>query len=137
MFGRYHLLGLLLLTNEQTHYFKLEHLLLLQAICSQASIAIENAQLYEKMAHEQQRLAAVLQSAADGILMFDQENRLSLVNLAGQKLFADYQAKLGKALTPGSGYDSFLCLLEQARFCNTSFSGAFVSPSLFVQSSRP
>src|SRR6185503_5673115 len=59
MFGRYHLLGLLLLTNEQTHYFKLEHLLLLQAICSQASIAIENAQLYEKMAHEQQRLAAV------------------------------------------------------------------------------
>jgi len=123
MFGRYHLLGLLLLTNEQTHYFKLEHLLLLQAICSQASIAIENAQLYEKMAHEQQRLAAVLQSAADAILMFDQEDRLSLVNLAGQKLFADYQATLGKALTPGSGYDSFLRLLEQARLCNASFSG--------------
>jgi signal transduction histidine kinase/DNA-binding response OmpR family regulator len=123
MFGRYHLLGLLLLTNEQTHYFKLEHLLLLQAICSQASIAIENAQLYEKMAYEQQRLAAVLQSAADAILMFDQENRLSLVNLAGQKLFADYQAKLGKALTPASGYDSFLQLLERARLGNTSFLG--------------
>src|SRR5215216_5892856 len=70
MFGRHHLLGLLLLTNEQTDYFKLEHLLLLQAICSQASIAIENAQLYDKMAQEQQRLEAVLQGAADAILMF-------------------------------------------------------------------
>jgi len=123
MFGRYHLLGLLLLTNEQTNYFKLEHLLLLQAICSQASIAIENAQLYEKMAHEQQRLAAVLQSAADAILMFDKENRLSLVNLAGQELFTNYHAKLGQQLTSGSGYDSFLTVLDQARLCNASFSG--------------
>jgi signal transduction histidine kinase len=123
MFGRHHLLGLLLLTNEQPHYFKLEHLLLLQAICSQASIAIENAQLYDKMAQEQQRLAAVLQGAADAILMFDKENRLSLVNPAGQKLFTDYEMKIGQPLADGKGYDTLLQALKQVQHSNASFSG--------------
>ena len=122
MFGRHQLLGLLLLTNEQPNYFTLEHLLLLQAICSQASIAIENAQLYDKMAQEQQRLAAVLQSAADAILMFDKENRLSLVNPAGQKLFTDYEMKLGQQLVEGKGYDSLIRALEQMRCSIDSFS---------------
>ena len=123
MFGRHHLLGLLLLTNEQTDYFKLEHLLLLQAICSQASIAVENAQLYDKMAQEQQRLAAVLQGAADAIVMFDRENRLSLVNPAGQKLFTDYEMKIGQPLMDGRGYDALLAMLDQMRRSNASFSG--------------
>ncbi|MFT3892839.1 MAG: response regulator [Anaerolineales bacterium] len=123
MFGRHHLLGLLLLTNEQTNYFKLEHLLLLQAICSQASIAIENAQLYDKMAHEQQRLTAVLQGAADAILMFDKENRLSLLNPAGQQLFTDYEMKLGQPLAAGKGYDALIDLLSQTQKSNASFSG--------------
>jgi two-component system phosphate regulon sensor histidine kinase PhoR len=122
MFGRHHLLGLLLLTNEQISYFKLDHLLLLQAICSQASIAIENAQLYDKMLHEQQRLAAVLQSAADAILMFDNEDHLSLVNPAGQKLFTDYEMKIGQQLEKGKGYDSLIQALDQMRAASGSFS---------------
>jgi signal transduction histidine kinase/response regulator RpfG family c-di-GMP phosphodiesterase len=128
MFGRYHLLGLLLLANEQAGYFKIEHLLLLQAICSQASIAIENAQLYEAMEHERQRLAAVLQGAADAILMFDAENHLSLVNPAGQKLFTDYKIRIGRQLSPGMGYDSLLQSLLQARHADGSFAGEIVWP---------
>ena len=123
MFGRHHMVGLLLLTNEQTNYFKLEHLLLLQAICSQASIAIENAQLYDRMAHEQQRLAAVLQSAADAILMFDKENRLSLVNPAGEKIFASNETKGGRPLAENKGYNILLSVLNQVRDSNASFSG--------------
>ena len=128
MFGRHNLLGMLVLTNEQTKYFTLDHLLLLQAITSQASIALENAQLYEKMSQEQQRLAAVLQSAADAILMFDADGSLSLVNPAGQKLFTDYEAKIGQRLVSGAGYDSFLQLLDQTRLSNASFSGEVVWP---------
>jgi signal transduction histidine kinase/DNA-binding response OmpR family regulator len=122
MFGRHHLLGLLLLVNEQPHYFNLEHLLLLQAICSQASIAIENAQLYDKMAQEQQRLAAVLQGAADAILMFDNENRLSMVNPAGQRLFTDVQVTLGQPLRNGKGYDELIDLVEEMRGAGASVS---------------
>ena len=128
MFGRYNLLGALVLINEQISYFTLDHLLLLQAITSQASIAVENAQLYDKMSQEQQRMAAVLQNAADAILMFDVEGRLSLVNPAGHKLFTDYEARIGQPLASGAGYDSFMHLLEQARAFNASFSGEVLWP---------
>jgi signal transduction histidine kinase/DNA-binding response OmpR family regulator len=123
MFGRYHLLGVLLLGNDQIGYFSLEHLLLLQAICSQASIAIENAQLNETMAQERQHLSAVLQNAADAILMFDAENRLSMVNPAGQKLFTDYEMRIGRPLAGGMGYDPLIQSIQKARQSGVSFAG--------------
>ena len=128
MFGRHHLLGVLLLGNEQIGYFKLEHLLLLQAICSQASIAIENAQLNETMAQERQHLAAVLQNAADAILMFDAENRLSMVNPAGQKLFTDYEMRIGRQLAAGMGYDALLQSLQHAQQSGSSLAGEIEWP---------
>jgi two-component system phosphate regulon sensor histidine kinase PhoR len=128
MFGRHNLLGVLVLTHEQPDYFTPDHLLLLHAIISQASIAVENAQLYDKVLQEQQRLDAVLQSAADAILMFDADGCLSLVNPAGQKLFTDHETKTGQRLASGAGYDSFIQLLEQALLFNASFSGEVVWP---------
>ncbi|MFZ5921169.1 MAG: response regulator [Chloroflexota bacterium] len=128
MSGRHNPLGVLLLANEQPNYFNLEHLLLLQAIASQASIAVENAQLYNIMSQEQQRLTAVLQSAADAILVFDEEGRLILVNPAGRELFTDYESRAGQRLAPGPGYDSFLQLLDQAQGSSTAFSEEVVWP---------
>jgi GAF domain-containing protein len=49
MFGRFELLGLLILAHEQPGYFSMDHLLLLQAIASQAAIAIENVRLFSEM----------------------------------------------------------------------------------------
>ncbi len=139
MFGRHNLLGVLALTNEQNQYFTLDHLLLLQAIASQASIALENAQLYNVISQEQQQLAAVLQNAADAILMFDAENRLSLVNPAAQKLFTDYETKIGQPLDAGAGYDSFLELLKQTQETHASFSGEVAWPDrrVFSASATP
>ena len=113
MFGRLDLLGLLILTHEQTGYFTIEHQLLLQAIASQSAIAVENAQLYANVAREQQRLNAVLQSAADAILMFDAENCLSLLNPAAEKLFTGYDVQLGLPLARGYGFDSLISLLDK------------------------
>ena len=113
MFGRLDLIGLLILTHEGTGYFNLEHQLLFQAIASQAAIAIENAQLYQVLLHEQQRLTAVLQSAADAILMFDADGCLSMLNPAAEKLFTDYEAKLGLPLAKGRGYDDLIELLDE------------------------
>jgi len=59
LFGRRELLGLLFLTHEMENYFTLEQLLLLQAIASQAAIAIENVRLYENVTQEQKRLEKV------------------------------------------------------------------------------
>ncbi|NJN79298.1 MAG: response regulator [Anaerolineales bacterium] len=59
LFGRRDLLGLLFLTNEQENYFTLDHLLLLQAIASQAAIAIENVRLYQNVTEEQKQLEKI------------------------------------------------------------------------------
>jgi CheY-like chemotaxis protein len=114
MFGHLDLIGLLILTHEQANYFKLEHLMLLQAIAGQAAIAVENIQLYMGVAQEQQRLSTVLQSVADPILMFDAYGCLSLLNPTAEKLFTDYQTKLGLPLIRNCGYDKLIEALEEA-----------------------
>jgi signal transduction histidine kinase/DNA-binding response OmpR family regulator len=113
MFGRLALMGLLVLVHEQAGYFTMEHQLLLQAITSQAAIAVENAGLYTEMAREQQKLAAILQSAADAIMMFDADACLSMLNPAAEKLFSDYETKLGLPLAHGHGYDILIESLEE------------------------
>jgi signal transduction histidine kinase/DNA-binding response OmpR family regulator len=128
MFGRHELIGVLILIHEQTGYFNLEHQLLLQAIAGQAAIAVENAQLYASVAKEQLRLTAVLQSAADAILVFDADSCLSLLNPAGEKLFIDYDAKLGLPLARGCGYDSLIELLDETCTSSKPMTGEFVSP---------
>ena len=112
MYGRLALIGLLVLIHERPGYFTVEHQLLLQAIASQAAIAFENARLYSDAAKEQQRLAAILQSAADAITMFDADGCLSMLNPAAEKLFTDYEARLGLPLARGCGYDSLIQSLE-------------------------
>jgi len=129
MFGRHELIGLLILAHEQTGYFNMDHQLLLQAITSQAAIAVENAQLYSSVEKEQLRLNAVLQSAADAILVFDADGCLSLLNPAGEKLFTDYDAKLGLPLARGRGYDALIELLETASASSKPITGEFVLPN--------
>ena len=126
--GRKDLLGLLVLTHEQENYFNLDHLLLLQAIASQAAIAVENARLYSNVAQEQKRLAAVLQHAAEAILMFDAQGRLNLLNPEGEKLFTDFNANINQVLPEGYGYDAFIQLLEEARLSHMAKSGEVIWP---------
>ena len=121
-------LGLLILTHEQENYFNMDHLLLLQAIASQAAIAVENARLYSNMAQEQKRLAAVLKHAAEAILMFDGQGRLSLLNPAGEKLFTDFKANINQPLPAGHGYDAFIQMLEDARSSHVAKSGEVLWP---------
>lgn len=114
MFGRVKFIGLLVLVHEQPNYFKEEHKLLLQAIASQAAIAMENARLYANMAQEGQKLTAILQSAADPIIMFDADDSLSMLNPAAHSLFTDIEAKIGLPLPRSHGYDVLLNALDNA-----------------------
>jgi signal transduction histidine kinase/DNA-binding response OmpR family regulator len=128
LYGRKNLLGLLILTHEQEKYFNTGHLLLLQAIASQAAIAIENARLYYNVTQEQKRLDAVLQHAAEAILMFDAQGKLILLNPAGERLFTDLKTRIGQVLPAGQGYDPFIQLLSAARSSNASKSDEVIWP---------
>jgi CheY-like chemotaxis protein len=122
MFGRFALVGLLVLANEQPGYFKVEHQLLLQAIASQAAIAVENARLYTDMEREQQKSAAILKGAADAIMMFDSDTCLSMLNPAAEHLFTDHVTKLGLPLARDCGYDNLIQSLEEAFNAQTPIS---------------
>ena len=122
LFGRRDLLGMLILAHEQEKYFDLENMLLLQAIASQAAIAIENAQLYTSMEHERERLEVILQSAADAILVFDSNEHISLMNSAGERLFCVQPMSIGMKLEAGHGYDELIRLLENTRSSQTALS---------------
>jgi GAF domain-containing protein len=127
LFGQFDLLGILVLAHEQADYFSLEHLLLLQAIASQAAMAIENARLFAGMEQEHQRLNAIIQSVTEAVLLFDDEKRLLMINAVGQKLFTGNMA-VGQFLEEGIGYESLISLLEKAYRTHEPQTGLVVFP---------
>jgi len=128
MFGRLEVIGLLVLVHEKPGYFNSEHQLLLEAIASQAAIAVQNVQLYASTAQDRQRMAAILQSANDAILTFDGDGCLMSLNPAGEKLIADNNIELGHPLTPGCGYDVLIELLEATRTSSHQKTGEITLP---------
>jgi signal transduction histidine kinase len=139
LFSRHELLGMLVLAHEQEKYFNTDNLRLLQAIASQAAIAIENAGLYISMDRERERLDVILQSAADAILMIDAGDHVSLINPSGERLFKDQTIGVGKQLETGCGYDELIGMLEKARSSQTPLSAGIIWPDQrsFVVSITP
>lgn len=112
--GRFNILGLITLVHEKKGYFNSDHLVLLNSIVSQAGIAVENAQLHTSLVEEQSRLAAVLENAADSIVLFDANASISMMNSAAQQLFKDIGGVLGLPLIRGNGQGQLLQALEVA-----------------------
>ena len=126
IFGRFSLLGLIVLSHERENYFSRDHLYLVQAIASQAAIAIENSKLYSVIVQEQKKVAAVLRHASEAILLFDEAGKVSLVNPAGEQLFIENPIELNQALPVDHGFDELLQLLDEVKKSHRSTSGDVV-----------
>ena len=61
--------------------------ILLQSFADQAAIAVFNAQLYGQVSYEKQRLDALLDSAADGILILNADLTIERVNDAFERIY--------------------------------------------------
>lgn len=118
IFGRFDLLGLLVLAHERPGYFSDEHVFLLQAIASQVAVAIENVRLFATMKQEQQRLQAVMQNTKDAVLIFDAARKISLVNDAAQKLFQNIEIEVEQPLQTGAKDNPLVGLFEKAQIAN-------------------
>ena len=71
---------------------------LLQTFAHQAATAVYNAQLYGQVSYEKQRLDALLDSAADGILILKADHTIERVNGAFEKLYGQPRDEIvGKA----------------------------------------
>lgn len=59
---------------------------ILQAFADQATIAINNARLYQQVSEEKRRLDAILEGSADGVMILDASFRLTMFNHALSRL---------------------------------------------------
>jgi PAS domain S-box-containing protein len=60
---------------------------LLSTLASQTAVLVENARLFQNAEGERRRLAAILASTTDAVLVTDRENRVLLINPAAEQAF--------------------------------------------------
>lgn len=77
---------------------------LLQSFADQAAIAVYNARLYGQVSYEKQRLDALLDSAADGILILNADLTIERVNDAFERIFGKTHDEL-----MGQSHDEVIC----------------------------
>ena len=86
--------GFVLLTHRRPNHFEQEALDLLDAIARQVTMAIENARLAERVQAERRRLAVLIYSVADAVIVTDREQRILLTNPAGAALLGEPEGDL-------------------------------------------
>jgi signal transduction histidine kinase/HAMP domain-containing protein len=80
--------GVLWVAYDESHTFSDEEIRYLRTLTSQAALAVANANLFLSAEVGRQRLAAILESTPDPILVTDAQNRLLLANPAVRKAFS-------------------------------------------------
>lgn len=80
-------IGVIFIFRNYTELFNSNDRVLLQSFADQAAIAVYNARLYGQVSYEKQRLDALLDSAADGILILNADHTIERCNLAFQRLY--------------------------------------------------
>ncbi len=82
MVVRDELLGLVYIFRSGEASFSSNDRQVLLSFADQAAIAVKNAQLYQEVFQEKQRLDAILEYTADGVLIMDPAFRIQVFNLA-------------------------------------------------------
>jgi signal transduction histidine kinase len=80
------LIGVIFIFRNYPDMFSPNDRRLLQSFADQAAIAVYNAQLYGQVTYEKQRLDALLDSAADGILILNADHTVERINTSFEKL---------------------------------------------------
>ncbi len=94
------IIGAIMVFHRQVGFFTPEHMNLVQAIGSQVAVAINNAQLYELIRDQAERLGsmlrnqqveasrqkAILEAVADGVLVTDPSNVITFLNSSSERI---------------------------------------------------
>jgi len=82
-------IGVIFIFRNYPDLFTPNDRILLQSFADQAAIAVYNARLYGQISYEKQRLDALLDSAADGILILNADHTVERCNLSFEKMFGE------------------------------------------------
>ena len=80
-------IGVIFIFRNYADVFTSNDRVLLQSFADQAAVAVFNARLYGQVNYEKQRMDALLDSAADGILILTADHAVERCNAAFEKLF--------------------------------------------------
>jgi PAS domain S-box-containing protein len=80
-------IGVMWLGYGEVHVFSDTEIDLLSTLVSQAAVAVENARLFETAEGERRRLAAILASTADAVIVTDRAERVLWMNPAAAGIF--------------------------------------------------
>jgi PAS domain S-box-containing protein len=86
LIAREKVIGVIFIFRNYQGIFSSNDRALLQSFADQTAIAVHNAQLYTQIRREKQRLDALLDSAADGILILAPDHRIERCNPAFARL---------------------------------------------------
>ncbi|MFQ5434225.1 MAG: ATP-binding protein [Anaerolineae bacterium] len=75
-------IGLIYVFQSGSYYFVEDARALLRSFAEQAAIAVKNARLYQQVNQEKQRLDAILQQSADGVMILDASLKITDFNQA-------------------------------------------------------
>ena len=82
LLARGRVIGVIFIFRNYSDIFSSNDRALLQSFADQAAIAVQNAQLYTQVIREKQRMDAMLDSAADGILILAADHKIERCNPA-------------------------------------------------------
>ncbi len=87
LIARNQVIGVIFIFRNYRGTFSANDRVLLQSFADQAAVAVSNAQLYTQSMQEKQQMAALLDSVADGILIFKPNHIIERVNPAFGRLY--------------------------------------------------
>jgi two-component system, NtrC family, sensor histidine kinase KinB len=86
MHARGKIIGILSIMSSRPNSFSNEIVSMLSSIADTVGVALDNARLYEERGEQENRLSAILQSTADGIIAMDQDGQIQLVNAMAERM---------------------------------------------------
>ena len=87
-------IGVIFIFRNYPDLFSHNDRVLLQSFADQAAIAVFNAQLYGQVSYEKQRLDALLDSAADGIIILNTDFTIERANDAFERMYGQTHDQL-------------------------------------------
>ncbi|MBW8009702.1 MAG: PAS domain-containing protein [Chloroflexi bacterium] len=86
LIARNQVIGVIFIFRNYRGNFSNNDLILLQSFADQAAIAVQNAQLYTQTIRDKQRVDAILDSVADGMLIITPDHKIERCNPAFSRL---------------------------------------------------
>jgi len=86
MHARGQIIGILSIMSHQPNQFDDALIGVLNSIADTVGVSLENARLHEQHVENENRLTAILNSTADGIIATDQDSRISWVNYTAAEM---------------------------------------------------